>query len=322
MKTVVQNLMGKTEEWERVNPVLLKGMLGIEECSGGKTRIKIGDGKKNWKSLPLINFEDLGLAEEAKARDEADQHLQKQINNLMPEGLEYLSEKLVDLEEKINAESGLREEADQSIGNDLVSLQEELTRVKHTLNEVNEQLNNNVEKRVVGTYHISGVNYTDEELAANRWLKLEYTIIEIAKYQELCDRKWCGAEANDTALFWYKCNENGTRNIDGLYMRTEDIRGLFMRAAGMNAILKAANYTPYDGNTLGSFNPHVTEKHRHTMFSKFVIAGNQSVYYNDPSCKIKSGNDTNPYQAYTYTEYFGGNETSPAWIAVNYYIQY
>lgn len=40
------------ENWESINPVLLKGELGIE--AGEETKIKIGDGVTPWNSLPYF----------------------------------------------------------------------------------------------------------------------------------------------------------------------------------------------------------------------------------------------------------------------------
>jgi hypothetical protein len=87
----------------------------------------------------------------------------------------------------------------------------------------------------------------------DRLLVLQYQIIEIALYQELCDLMWVGPEGNDTADWWYKCDQDGARNENGLYMRVMDARGLFIRGAGANAVKTGANDTPYNGNAIGAF---------------------------------------------------------------------
>jgi len=100
--------------------------------------------------------------------------------------------------------------------------------------------------RVIGEYHDLSYQPSTLQLVKWRLLPLQYQIIEIALYQDLCDIKWVGASANATADWWYKCNEDGTRNPDGLYMRVEDGRGMYRRGYGANAIKKAANNTPYE----------------------------------------------------------------------------
>ena len=86
-----------------------------------------------------------------------------------------------------------------------------------------------------------------------RLLELNYQIIKISDYQDLCDFMWVGAADNATAPFWYRCNADGTRNVNGEYMRVADWRGIFGRGAGKNAVYKGANNTPYDGKSPGDF---------------------------------------------------------------------
>jgi len=67
MKTITQTLIGETAEWERVNPILLEGMLGVEILKDRNRRIKIGDGKSTWKdpALKALNPLDIeGLQDE------------------------------------------------------------------------------------------------------------------------------------------------------------------------------------------------------------------------------------------------------------------
>jgi hypothetical protein len=109
----------------------------------------------------------------------------------------------------------------------------------------------NRERRVVGKTQTFDRELSAWEQAKYRLLSLEYQIIEIALYQELCDFMYCGDSSNATAYFWYKCDEGGTRNTSGEYMRVEDSRGVFPRNAGINAVLKGANNTPYNGGEIG-----------------------------------------------------------------------
>jgi len=366
MKTIVQTLMGKTEEWERTNPVLLKGALGIEVCAGGERRIKIGDGMKNWKSLVPLGIEDIfSLPEElgkitgdVSARDRAlqdlqktlevetenlakvdralqeafdtetemrareDQYLQQQINILVPAGLEYLPKRLTNLDDALEAEVLTREQEDVKTIEQVKKIKEENKAMEQNLllyiNENSEQLKN-TNKRIVGEYRKFAIALTEEELSAHRLLKLEGQIIEIALYQELCDKKWVGAADNATALFWYKCNEDGTRNIEGLYMVPEDGRGMFYRNAGKNSVLKAANNTPYDGNALGSVNVDKLKSHRHYLPALENFGGNGSTYKELAGGGFIAGNYIKPAIVSDET---GDNETAPVWLAVNIVITY
>jgi hypothetical protein len=109
--------------------------------------------------------------------------------------------------------------------------------------------------RIVGEYRFLSYQPSVDELVEKRILPLQYQIIDISLYQELCDLKWVGPEGNDTADWWYKCDQDGARNENGLYMRVEDMRGLFIRGAGANAVKTGANDTPYNGNAIGTYIP-------------------------------------------------------------------
>jgi hypothetical protein len=91
------------------------------------------------------------------------------------------------------------------------------------------------------------------ELALWRCLPLRGQIIQISLYQRLCGKMYVGNAANDTADWWYKCNAEGTRDVNGAYMRVQDRRGLFTRADGQNSKYTMANDAPYDGAAIGSF---------------------------------------------------------------------
>ena len=105
--------------------------------------------------------------------------------------------------------------------------------------------------REIGTYRYYAYEPSPLTLAKKRHLPLQYQIIETALYQDLCDFMYCGDLENDAALWWYKCDEFGSRDIEGLYMRVEASQGMFYRGAGVNPILTGANDAPYDGKGVG-----------------------------------------------------------------------
>ena len=255
MKTIAQSLVGKTAEWERVNPVLLKGMFGVEVRPDKSRRIKIGDGKRNWKDPDLkpLNPDDIeGLRNELdqaaemvkKVKDvfSVNKTLEEIMGSMSTKDFENISALLYDMQGKITTETETRQE--------IIEILEE------RIGTLTAQLNKS-RPRIVGEYADLSYELSDSELAANRLLKLEGQKIRVADYQELVDKKWVGRERNATALFWYKCNENGVRNPDGLYIVVEDWRGIFPRVAGVNSVLRTDMNnplsTPYDGGVIGAF---------------------------------------------------------------------
>jgi hypothetical protein len=170
---------------------------------------------------------------------------------------------------------------------------------------------------IIGEYRHLSFQPTPLELAEWRLLELKYQIIEIALYPELCARKYVGDDTNDTADWWYKCDDDGTRNVNGLYMRVEDPRGLFFRNAGQNSLKTAADGTPYDGGEIGSFHPDTIIAHTHHLYAlqNAAISG----YFNVPT----SGSYAINSQTLTGDPTQGaGYETTPAWIAGGVYIVY
>jgi len=167
-----------------------------------------------------------------------------------------------------------------------------------------------LQQRVVGEARDIKRAMTSWELAKARLLELKYQIIEIALYQELCDFMYVGDANNDTADWWYKCDEDGTRNVNGLYMRVEDGRGLFRRDAGANAVKTAANNTPYDGNEIGSFNKDKFLRHAHQL-SVIWINQDFTGFNLAPSTNICWRGDA----GVRFTDETGDNETSPASVS-------
>lgn len=51
LKSRIPQKIDTTENWERSSLILKKGEIGIEELTNGSKKIKIGDGKSNWKNL-------------------------------------------------------------------------------------------------------------------------------------------------------------------------------------------------------------------------------------------------------------------------------
>jgi hypothetical protein len=91
---------------------------------------------------------------------------------------------------------------------------------------------------------------TAMELAAWRCLPEQGQLIHIPLYQRLSDRMYVGDDYNDTADWWYKCDSEGKRDVNGEYMRVLDHRGIFSRPAGQNSKYKMANDTPMTAGRL------------------------------------------------------------------------
>ena len=74
----------------------------------------------------------------------------------------------------------------------------------------------------------------------------------------------------------------------------------------------------YDGNSIGSFKPHMTERHAHRKAISFSNAG---ILYVDVGRWAKLS-DGGTITQDLYTDAFGGHETAGAWLAVSGYISY
>jgi hypothetical protein len=136
--------------------------------------------------------------------------------------------------------------------------------------------------RMIGQYVDLSLQPTPLEMAQFRLLELQYQIIEIALYPELCARKWVGEAQNAAAAWWYKCDADGARNPNGLYMRVEDARGIFRRGAGINSVYTAANNTPYDGGAIGAFTGDAIRNivgHLWSLISIFGATADTSALY-------------------------------------------
>ena len=54
-KYIVQHRRGTTKDWANSDIVLRDGEIGIEKCTDGYTRLKIGDGVSKYNQLPYMN---------------------------------------------------------------------------------------------------------------------------------------------------------------------------------------------------------------------------------------------------------------------------
>ena len=184
---------------------------------------------------------------------------------------------------------------------------------------------------IVGEYRYFSRQLSPLELTKNRLLRLEYQIIEIALYQELCSYKWVGETLNATADWWYKCNADGTRNIYGQYMRVEDSRGIFHRCYGANAVKKGANNTPYDGFDIGHYDIDKIRPQSGYFELRSLLNGSTLVSGGIGIVRIEDspwGSSALPFdpgsqlQKRVYIEFGQGIETKPVSISVLICISY
>ena len=170
-------------------------------------------------------------------------------------------------------------------------------------------------------------------LAKKRYLPPHFQILKISDYQEYYDLFSVDSADNETALWLYNCNEDGSRNVDGEYFRNFDVRGLFLRMAGVNAVLKAANDTPYDGMPLGTVIGDAIRNFTGSFESvvplyavaptegafRIIIPRSNALNYTPPSANNQYvyGYDFNPSRVVPTA-----HENRPGSISVNIYITY
>ena len=439
MKALLQTVTGKTREWEQFNPVLPKGIVGVELREGKKRRIKIGDGKRTWSDTSLkplcvediegLLSEDLSLDIVFKVKDlqsgeaatiaktggtatrpeytigipcgkdgtgiafegsfNTREELEKAIvnpsvgkgfmvlddpdpeNNGLylwneslkkfknlgniagPRGLEGLCFWMTDtlLEKDADTEhvspepvSGrevkpgdlIMSTNDMSNGyigkivsvavqNDVVvSYRGKLDGSKAVQADWAAEegpaviLNKpDVNSRIVGEYRFLSVDLSDLEMARERLIKLEGQPLSITLYPELFAKKWVGADKQGTADWWYICDENGNRNVNGTYFLAEDPRGLFPRFAGKNSKKMITGTTPYDGKSVGTYQPQMLLRHKHTLTRYPTLDPGNSWY----STTVNNNNWVAGETEYTDTS-ISGIENRPGAISVNVYISY
>lgn len=79
-KARLKHLKDTTANWERANPILLDGEMGIEDKGNGKLATKMGDGITPWKNLPYYAKPVAEVEAEMAASNQA---LQNQIDNIV-----------------------------------------------------------------------------------------------------------------------------------------------------------------------------------------------------------------------------------------------
>jgi hypothetical protein len=87
---------------------------------------------------------------------------------------------------------------------------------------------------------------SQEKMAQNRLLLLAGQIIDITgAYAEMAANVYVGDAQNPSAEAFYKCGQDGARDINGSFMKLPDCRGIFLRGAGSQT--RAAEWTDYAG---------------------------------------------------------------------------
>jgi len=81
-------------------------------------------------------------------------------------------------------------------------------------------------------------------------------------------------------------------------------------------------YFPYDGNDIGSFNKHKTEKHNHPVSNNNNFSGSPNQLIGTTIINLNTGATTNSFTGNNFIGFFGDNETAGAWIAIAKYICY
>lgn len=88
-KARIRNVKDSTENWEKANPILLDGEIGIEVMEDGSIAVKIGDGTTAWKLLDYVTKTiaeaDAELAALLSQVETGDAALQAQIDNIVIE---------------------------------------------------------------------------------------------------------------------------------------------------------------------------------------------------------------------------------------------
>lgn len=79
-KARLKHLKDTTANWERANPILLDGEMGIEDKGNGKLATKMGDGITPWNRLPYYQKP---IAEVEAENERNNANLQNQIDNIV-----------------------------------------------------------------------------------------------------------------------------------------------------------------------------------------------------------------------------------------------
>jgi hypothetical protein len=118
------------------------------------------------------------------------------------------------------------------------------------------------------------VVYYGGKIAPAGWLKVNGAAILVSSYQALTDARWVGAAENATATWWYRCdnpsNPNGSRNVNGLYLVLEDLRGEFIRGWDDGRGVDV-------GRAIGSHQLDALQQHTHTIATRAQNNGGNAV---------------------------------------------
>ena len=127
MKAIYRGFVGTTAEWKAANPVLYAGVWGVELCTDGSRRFKVGDGKHAWKDPELkpVGYLDIeGLPEQLMDLSEG-------FGNLTA-ALQLTEENLI---QRIDAEEQRAQEVEEGFAADIQTLQTKTETLENNLFE-------------------------------------------------------------------------------------------------------------------------------------------------------------------------------------------
>ena len=206
---------------------------------------------------------------------------------------------------------------------------EHMNKIEEGIFAAHKAIDDHLEKEPFG-YLISFTReLTVQQLSDWRCLPLQGQVMTISgAYQRLFDWMYCGNAANETAPWWYKSSDPDglIRDVNGVYMRVLDHRGIFTRPAGQNSYYTMANDAPYDGKGIGEFIGDVSKRVTGSIVfsgandSGFLVSDVSGVF--DKGNWVSGGNIfasvASPGQVHYHGIYFdagSGDETAPASIS-------
>jgi hypothetical protein len=262
IKAILRLRGGTLSQWRNNNTVLLDRQIGMVTSGPDYGKFKVGDGTSGWNDLPyILGADGIAATIDIAGTDTVDYNIPANVVNegtsgaarlrfTIPRG--YPGTTVPDI-------TGLAE-IDDIAGDD------ELYVYDTSAGALKKATVTNLLKYTQPPGQLRYAAYSDPaKLAADRLLPLDGAIIPImADYQALGDKIYVGDANNASAEAYYKCDEDGTRNIAGLYMKLTDYRGIGVVGAGSqtrhiewtdtdgNA---HADDTLYDGKEIGEFTP-------------------------------------------------------------------
>ena len=135
MAFIYQHMLGTTEEWENSKRIIPDGEIVIEECEDGSRKIKIGDGKKNFKALDYFTGDLAELAEKLNRRVAS---LQKQIDAIIADNYPTDGEApFTNVAEEVgNARVGIDETVYDSLGSHIRTIHTEIIELSESLDDL------------------------------------------------------------------------------------------------------------------------------------------------------------------------------------------